>query len=104
MVSPLSTAKLTFSSARTMPERVRNSTLRPSTESVDVMRASSCPSPGIDHVAQAVAEKIEAEYRNHQSETREGRVPPFARNHELRAFRHHDAPFRRRRPHAQANK
>src|SRR5580704_16550120 len=103
MVSPLSTEKLTLSSARTMPERVRKSTLSPSTLSagaVVVTGASSCPSPGIDHIAQAVAEQVEAEHRDHQRQAGEERVPPFARHHEGRALSNHDAPFRRRWPHA----
>src|SRR4029077_20291799 len=106
MVSPLSTAKLTLSSARTMPERVRNSTESPSTLSAGaavVMGATSCPFPRIDHVAQAVAEQVEAEHRAHKRKAGEERVPPFARHHEGRALGHHDAPLRRRRPHAEAD-
>src|ERR1700722_19377244 len=103
MVSPLSTAKLTLSSARTMPERVRNSTLSPSTLSAGaaVVMSVSCPAPGIDQVAQAVAEQVEAEHCDHQRQAGEERVPPFPRHHEGRALRHHDAPFRRRRTHAE---
>src|SRR5580704_1613894 len=102
MVSPLSTAKLTLSSARTMPERVRNSTESPSTLSAGAaaVMSYSCPSPRIDHVAQAVAEQVEAEHRDHQRQAGKERVPPFARHHERRALGDHDAPFRRRRPHA----
>src|SRR5580692_3046365 len=103
MVSPLSTAKLTLSSARTMPERVRNSTLRPAMLSAGaaVVICVSCSSPGIDHVAQAVAEQVEAEHRDHQRQAGKERVPPFPGHHEGRALRDHDAPFRRRRPHAE---
>src|ERR1700726_3939887 len=103
MVSPLSTAKLTLSSARTMPERVRNSTLSPSTLSAGaaVVMSASCPSPGIDHVAQAVAKQVEAEHRDHQRQAGKKRIPPFPRHHKGRALGHHDAPFRHRWPHAE---
>src|SRR5580658_1031921 len=105
MVSPLPTAKLTFSSARTMPERVRNSTLRPSTDSVGaaVIGAPSCASPGINQIAQPVAEQIEAEPRHHQRGAGKKRDPPFAANDIGGTFGDHDAPFRRRRPYAQPN-
>src|SRR5438128_5028035 len=61
----------------------------------------SRPPLRVDDVAQAVAEQIEAEHRDHQRQPREQRDPPFARDHEGGAFRDHDAPFRRRRPHAE---
>ena len=48
----------------------------------------------IDDVAQAVAEQVEAEHRDHQRGAGEERDPPFARDHEGRAFGHHDPPFR----------
>src|SRR6184192_3007071 len=54
----------------------------------------------IDDVAQAVAEQVEAEHRDHQRGAREERDPPFARYHEGGTFGDHDAPFRGRRPHA----
>src|SRR5215475_9444398 len=57
----------------------------------------------IDDVAQAVAEQVETEHRDHQRKTGEQRDPPFARHHEASAFGDHDAPFRRRRPHAKAD-
>src|ERR1700675_3779921 len=103
MVSPLSTAKLTLSSARTMPERVRKSPLSPSTRSAGaaVVMCVSCPSPGIDHVAQAVAEQVEAEHCDHQRQAGKERIPPFPRHHEGRALRDHDAPFRRWWPYAE---
>src|SRR5271156_251116 len=103
MVSPLATLKLTLSSARTMPARVRNSTLKPSTESAGatITAANSCASPGIDHVAQPVAEQIEAEHRDHQCGAGEEGNPPFAGNDIGGAFRNHDPPLRRRRPHSE---
>src|SRR5205814_1161825 len=58
----------------------------------------SRPPLRIDDVTQAVAEQVEAEHREHQRQSGEQRDPPFARHHEARAFRDHDAPFRRRRP------
>src|SRR5438132_7015834 len=64
----------------------------------------SCPPLRVDDVAQAVAEQIEAEHRDHQRKPREQRDPPFARDHEARAFRDHDAPLRGRRPPAEADK
>src|SRR5438105_6585096 len=63
----------------------------------------SRPPLRIDDVAQAVAEQVEAEHRDHQREPREQRDPPFARHHEAGALRDHDAPLRGRRSHAEAN-
>src|SRR5882757_4936507 len=64
---------------------------------------SSRPPLRVDDVAQAVAEQIEAEHRDHQRQTREQRDPPFPRHHEAGAFRDHDAPFGGRRTHAEAD-
>src|SRR4051812_8521897 len=99
-VSPLATEMLTCCTALTMPRRVANSTVRSATSSKGCA-VISCPPLRIDNVAQAVAEQVEAEHRDHQSETREQRDPPFARHHEAGAFGDHDAPFRRRRPYAE---
>src|SRR5258708_38124289 len=63
----------------------------------------SRPPLRIDDVAQAVAEQIEAEHRDHQREAREQCDPPFARHHEARAFGDHDAPLGGRRPNAEAD-
>src|SRR6202043_2327292 len=62
----------------------------------------SGPPPRIDDVAQAVAQEIEAEYRDHQRGAGKEGDPPFAGDHERRAFRHHDPPFRGRWPHAES--
>src|SRR6266436_8701899 len=62
-------------------------------------RSPSRPSLRIDDIAETIAEQVEAEHRDHQGQAREQRDPPFARDHEARAFRDHDAPFRGRRPH-----
>src|SRR5215468_2246898 len=64
---------------------------------------SSRPPLRIDDVAQAIAEQVEAEHRNHQREAGKERDPPFARHHEACALGDHDAPFGRRRPHAKAD-
>src|ERR1700692_2358720 len=104
-VSPLATEILTCCTAFTMPRLVANSTVRSSTSSrgCAVMLLPSRPSLRIDDVAQTVAEQVEAEHRDHQREAREQRDPPFARHHEARAFRDHDAPFCGRRPHAKTD-
>src|SRR6201994_2665803 len=98
-VSPLATLISTCCTALTMPRRVVNSTVRSCTSSSGCATISG-PPLGIDDIAQAVAEQVEAEHRDHQRQAREQRDPPLARHHEARAFRDHDAPFRRRRPHA----
>src|SRR5579862_403149 len=99
MVSPLATLKLMLSRAWTMPERVRNSTQSPSTDSAAaVMCVRSCASPWIDHVAQSVAQEIEAEHRDHQREAGKQRDPPLAGDDIGGAVGDHDAPFRSRRP------
>jgi hypothetical protein len=54
-------------------------------------------------LAQAIAQKIEAEHRQHQGGTGKERDPPFAGLDEVRALGDHDAPFGIGRPHAQAN-
>src|ERR1700694_4733438 len=102
-VSPLATEMLTCCTALTMPRLVANSTVRSLTSSSGcaVMVASSRPSLWIDDVAQTVAEQVEAEHRDHQRKAGEQCDPPFARDHEARALRNHDAPFRGRRPDAE---
>src|SRR5258708_4979825 len=104
-VSPLSTWKPTWSSTLTVPERVRNSTDSSSTASAGtaLMCASSCAHPGIDDVAQPVAQQIEAEHRQHQRSARKQRHPPFAGLNEVGAVGHHDAPLRVGRTDAEAD-
>src|ERR1700726_5069862 len=104
-VSPLATDMLTCCTALTMPRRVENSTVRSLTSSKGcaVMVLLSRPSLRIDDIAQAGAEQIEAEHRDHQCKAGEQRDPPFARHHEARAFRDHDAPFRGRRTYAETD-
>src|SRR4051794_2380438 len=104
-VSPLATEMLTCCTALTMPRRVANSTVRSLTSSngCAVIALPSRPSLRVDDVAQTVTEQVEAEHRDHQRQPWEQRDPPFARHHEASAFRDHDAPFRRRRPHAKAD-
>src|ERR1700720_3325934 len=99
-VSPFATDMLTCCTALTMPRRVANSTVRSLTSSSGcaVIFSISRPSLRIDDVAQAVAEQVEAEHRDHQGDTGKQRDPPFAGHHESRAFRDHDAPFGGRRP------
>src|SRR3954463_7181023 len=63
----------------------------------------SRPPLRVDDVAQAVAEQVEAEYRDHQRQPWKQRNPPFARDHEGGAFGDHDAPFGRRRPDPEAD-
>src|SRR5436305_1644296 len=101
-VSPLPTLRLKCCTARTVPPRVENSTVRS-----EISRRGSAPAiarsgapPRIDDIAQSVAEQVEAEHRDHQRSAGKERDPPFARDHEGGAFRHHDPPFRRGRSHA----
>src|SRR5215212_11573490 len=96
-VSPLATEMLTCCTALTMPRLVVNSTVRSLTSSRGCA-VMSRPPLRIDDVAQAVAEQVEAEHREHQRQPRKQRDPPFARDHKTRALRDHDAPFRGRRP------
>src|SRR5712671_5968552 len=104
-VSPLSTSKPTCSKTVTVPERVRNSTERSSTARAGtaVNGAALCSLEGIDDVAQPVAQKVEAEHRQHQRGAREQGDPPFAGLDEVGAFGHHDAPLRIGRAHAEAD-
>src|SRR5713101_8804708 len=108
-VSPRSMEMSTCSTALTLPRRVANSTVRSRTLSrgtAVVMAVNAPPSRSplrIDDVAQAIAEKIEAEHRDHQGRAREERDPPLAAHHVGRAFSHHDAPLGRRRTHAKAD-
>src|SRR6266508_6630363 len=100
-VSPLAMVTLTCSTARTMPRRVENSTVRSLTSRRGTASAMSGPPLRIDDVAQAVAEQVEAEHRDHQRGAGKERDPPFARDHEASAFGHHDPPLGGRRPHAE---
>src|SRR5713226_10482285 len=105
-VSPLPTLRLTCVTARTIPRRVENSTVRSETSRRGRACGTPCASgspPGIDDVAQAVAEQIEAKHRDHQRGAGKECDPPFAGDHEGCAFRHHDSPFRRGRTHAEAD-
>src|SRR5262249_39623014 len=90
-VSPLAMVMLMRSTARTMPRRVVNSTVRSRTSSsgIAVMLRARLR---VDDVAQAAAQKIEAEPRDHQRGAGKERNPPSARNHEGCALRDHDPP------------
>src|SRR5262245_40795207 len=102
-VSPFAMVTSTCCTALTMPRRVVNSTVRALTSSngtVSVI-APSRAALRIDDVAQAVAEQVETEHRDHQRGPREECDPPFARDHEGGAFRHHDPPLRGGRAHAE---
>src|SRR5262245_26940079 len=95
-VSPRSTETSTRCTALTLPRRVANSTVRSRTLSSGTSVISRSRSPlRIDNIAQAVAEKIEAEHRDHQGRAREERDPPLAAYHVGSAFGHHDAPLGR---------
>src|SRR5215475_7653006 len=100
-VSPLATAMSTCWTARTVPRRVENSTVRSrmSSSGIAVMAAPSGAPLRVDDVAQPVAEKIEAEHRDHQRGAWKERDPPLARYHEGRTLRHHDPPFGSGRTH-----
>ena len=43
-----------------------------------VSPGTSCASPRVDHVAQAITQEVEAEHRQHQHQTGKQRHPPFA--------------------------
>src|SRR5262245_38745371 len=93
-VSPLASEILSRSTARTVPRRVENSTVRSRTSrrGMAVIAASS-PALRVDDVAQPIAQKIEAEYRHHQRGAGKEGDPPFARDHEGGALRNHDPPL-----------
>src|SRR5438552_697278 len=71
--SPRSIEKLTPSTARSTPSPVSKWVWRPSTESSGAM---SEPEPGVEGVAQPVAEEIDGEDGQHDREPRKGREPP----------------------------
>src|SRR3954454_25329254 len=100
-VSPLPTWMSACCTALTVPRRVANSTVRSLTSSSGwaVMVSPSRPPLRVDDVAQAVAEQVEAEHRDHQRKAGKQRDPPLTGDHEGGDFRGHDAPFRGRRPH-----
>src|SRR3954453_4963298 len=97
-VSPFATEMSTCCTAFTMPRRVTNSTVRSRTSGSGCEVIALRPPLRVDDVAQAVAEQVEAEHRDHQRQPRKQRDPPLARHHEAGAFRDHYAPFRGRRP------
>src|SRR5271154_3652562 len=102
-VSPLATDILTCCTALTMPRRVANSTVRSLTSSngcaVMACSRTSCLRPPlrVNQIAQAIAEQIETDPRDHQRPAGEERDPPLAGNDIGRTFRDHNAPLRRRR-------
>src|SRR5580698_4615136 len=105
-VSPLASEILTCCTALTTPRRVANSTVRSLTLSSgravvsgSLVRAGrktessrSRPPLRIDQIAQAVAEQVEAEHRDHQRAAGKKSDPPLAGNNVGRALRHHDPP------------
>src|SRR3954463_4149157 len=102
-VSPLPTTTSTFSTARTVPRRVANSTVRSRMSSRGMAVIGSPPPLRVDDVTKPVAEKVEAEPRQHRRGAGEERDPPLARDDESRAFGHHDSPLGHWRAHAEAN-
>src|SRR5262249_18536556 len=100
-VSPLATAMSTCWTARTVPRRGENSTgrARMSSRGVSVMGGPSQGPPRGRAGARPVAQKIEAEHRDHQRGAWKERDPPLARHHEGRTLRHHDPPFGSGRTH-----
>src|ERR1700761_2211519 len=94
-VSPLATWILMCCTALTMPRRVANSTVRSLTSSSGSAVILSGPPLRIDQVAQAVAEQVEAEHRDHQRRAGKERDPPLSGNDVGGALRHHDPPLRR---------
>src|SRR6266850_4806266 len=111
-VSPLATWMSMFFTACTMPRRVENSTVRSLMSSSGIgggallsgTLVSILPSRAplrIDDIAQAVAQQVEAEHRDHQREPWKERDPPFARHHEGGPLGHHDAPLGVGRAHAE---
>src|SRR5690348_4879724 len=98
-VSPGCTVKLTPSTARTTPASVSKYVRRSRTSSSG-LRILATPGAGIEPVTDSVSEEVETHHHGEDGEARERRAPPLL--HELAAFRHHGAPFRRGRNHAQA--
>src|SRR4051812_433275 len=95
---------LTCCTALTIPRRVVNSTVRSRISSKGCLTRSSirsCPPLRVDDITQPIAEQVEAKHRDHQCEAGKQRDPPFTRNHEGGAFRHHDPPLRGRRPYSE---
>src|SRR3954462_4085004 len=95
-VSPARRSKLTPSTARTGPASLRNQVRRSRTCSST--SAVSCM--GVQPVAQAVADEVEAHDHGEDRQAGEGRHPPLL--HELPALADHGAPFGGRRDGAEA--
>src|SRR5690349_10940402 len=90
-VSPRRRSKLTPSTARTGPASVRNQVRRSRTCS----STSAVSGMGIQPVAQAITDEVEAHDHRQDGQAREGGHPPLL--HELAPLGNHGPPFGSRR-------
>src|SRR6218665_1616326 len=83
--SPLAMEKLTSLRATSVPRRVSNSTRRFSTERIVSDMLSSLSQPGIERVAQPIAQEIDGQDQRREREAGEGDDPPLAGEQEFLA-------------------
>src|SRR5262249_49099761 len=95
MISPARSVRLTPSSTLAVPASVRKETRRLSTSS-RLSPGVATSHPWVEHVAQAIAQKIEAHHDEKDGKAGRQRGPPGL-GQELARFGDHAAPFRRRR-------
>src|SRR5262249_40024581 len=95
MISPARIVKLTPSSTLAVPTSVAKVTQRWST-SRSLSPGVATSDPWVEHVAQAIAQKIEAHHDQEDGKARRQRRPPGL-GQELAGFGDHAAPLRRRR-------
>src|SRR5690606_18872308 len=99
-VFPLSMEKFILSTARTMPSGVLNDTERSVTSNM-LMIVLSSPVAGVERVAQAVADEVEAEQGDNEEEQREQQLPQRAIHHRSGALADQRTPGGQRFLHAQ---
>ena len=113
-VSPLATTRSTLRTAVTVPLRVANSTVRSrdieQRLSYDGSRHSqlACPWPHVRRCGSTMSRRpspsrLKVNTASISASAGEQRQPPLAGNDVVGAFRDHDAPFRRRRAHAETD-
>src|SRR5438270_243674 len=95
--SPVSMSRFIPSSTCAGPRSVAKSTRNPRTASSSaIARRAAAAQPRIEHIAQAVAEQVEAHDGEEDRQARRRRVPPRVRQ-ELARLRDRPPPLRRRR-------
>src|SRR5689334_20931563 len=95
MIWPRPTLRLTASSTRAGPSSVPKLMLSSETSS-NASTVMGAPEARVEHVTQAVAQKIETHHHGKDGEARGERVPPGLRQ-EFAGLGDHAAPFGRRR-------